>query len=48
MTHASRSGLATPTTIFYNGKRRHSSLDYLSPLEFERRYYENLERTEVA
>ncbi|MCX4239248.1 IS3 family transposase, partial [Paraliomyxa miuraensis] len=34
--------------IFYNGKRRHSSLDYLSPLEYERRYYENLERTEVA
>lgn len=34
--------------IFYNGKRRHSSLDYLSPLEFERRYYESLERAEVA
>ena len=34
--------------IFYNGKRRHSSLDYLPPLEFERRYYESLERAEVA
>jgi putative transposase len=34
--------------IFYNGKRRHSSIDYLSPVEFERRYYESLERAEVA
>ena len=27
---------------FYNRQRRHSSLDYLSPDEFERRYYTNL------
>ena len=27
---------------FYNRIRRHSSLDYLSPDEFERRYYANL------
>lgn len=27
---------------FYNRQRRHSSLDYLSPDEFERRYYSNL------
>lgn len=27
---------------FYNRQRRHSSLDYLSPEEFERRYYINL------
>ena len=26
---------------FYNRQRRHSSLDYLSPEEFERRYYTN-------
>ena len=24
---------------FYNQRRRHSSLDYISPAEFERRYY---------
>ena len=34
--------------IFYNGSRRHSSLEYLTPLEFERRYYENLENTKAA
>jgi len=27
---------------FYNRQRRHSSLEYLSPEEFERRYYSNL------
>jgi transposase InsO family protein len=27
---------------FYNRQRRHSSLEYLSPEEFERRYYTNL------
>jgi putative transposase len=27
---------------FYNRQRRHSSLEYLSPAEFERRYYSNL------
>ena len=27
---------------FYNRQRRHSSLGYLSPDEFERRYYSNL------
>lgn len=27
---------------FYNRQRRHSSLGYLSPEEFERRYYTNL------
>ena len=25
--------------MYYNPKRRHSSLDYLSPLAFERNYY---------
>jgi putative transposase len=34
--------------IFYNGKRRHSTIDYRSPVEFERRYYESLEKAEVA
>jgi transposase InsO family protein len=45
---AAKTTIAEWIEIFYNGKRRHSSLDYHSPLEFERRYYENLERTEVA
>ena len=26
------------TEVFYNRQRRHSTLQYLSPLEFERRY----------
>ena len=26
--------------VFYNQKRRHSTLEYLSPAEFERRYYD--------
>jgi len=29
--------------VFYNRRRRHSSLDYLSPKEYEQRYYQNLE-----
>lgn len=45
---AAKTTIAEWIEIFYNGKRRHSSLDYLSPLEFERRYYESLERAEVA
>jgi hypothetical protein len=24
--------------VFYNGERRHSSIDYLSPIAFERRH----------
>lgn len=34
--------------IFYNGKRRHSSIGYLAPAEYERQYYERLELTEAA
>jgi putative transposase len=45
---AAKTTIAEWIEIFYNGKRRHSSLGYLAPLEFERRYYANLERTEVA
>jgi putative transposase len=26
--------------VFYNNQRRHSTLGYLSPTEFERRYYQ--------
>ena len=45
---AAKTTIAEWIEIFYNGKRRHSSLDYLPPLEYERRYYETLERAEVA
>ena len=34
--------------IFYNGKRRHSSLGYATPLETEQRYYEQLELRQAA
>jgi len=34
--------------VFYNGKRRHSSLGYVSPAEFERRHYEALNMEAVA
>lgn len=43
-----KTAIAEWIEIFYNGKRRHSTLDYLSPVEFERRYYERLELPEVA
>ena len=33
--------------MFYNSKRRHSYLDYLSPNEFEIRYYLELKNFEV-
>jgi len=28
--------------IFYNNRRRHSTLAYLSPVEFEQRFYQRL------
>ncbi len=31
---------------FYNSRRRHSTLGYLSPLDFEQQYWQNL--TQVA
>ncbi len=33
--------------MFYNSKRRHSYLGYISPLEFEKRYNEKLKELEV-
>ena len=33
--------------MFYNPKRRHSYLDYLSPNNFEIRYYSDIEKEEV-
>lgn len=40
---SARHAIAEWIEIFYNGKRRHSSLGYATPLEAERRYYENQE-----
>ncbi|MCJ7673593.1 MAG: IS3 family transposase [Sedimentisphaerales bacterium] len=34
--------------MFYNRQRRHQSLDYLSPAEYERRYYEALDKDVAA
>jgi transposase InsO family protein len=41
-THAeARADVAEYVEIFYNTQRRHSALDYLSPVAFERRHQEN-------
>jgi len=47
---SARHAIAEWIEIFYNGKRRHSSLGYATPLEAERRYYEqqNLTLREAA
>jgi len=45
---SARTAIAEWIEIFYNGMRRHSTIGYLSPVEFERRYYERLELTEAA
>ena len=34
--------------VFYNQRRRHSSIGYVSPAEHERRFYENRNAMEVA
>ncbi len=34
--------------VFYNGKRRHSSIGYLAPREYERRFYASLEGAKAA
>ncbi len=31
--------------LYYNVKRRHSSIDYMSPKDFEELYYKKLEET---
>lgn len=45
---AAKTVIAEWIEIFYNGKRRHPTLGYLSPAEYESRYYEQLEATQVA
>lgn len=39
---AARTAIFEYLEVFYNRRRRHSSLGYLSPVEFERRYYPRL------
>jgi transposase InsO family protein len=34
--------------VFYNGSRRHSTLEYLSPDEFERWWFDEHEKSEAA
>jgi transposase InsO family protein len=34
--------------VFYNGQRRHSAIGYVSPVEYERRYYANLNAAVAA
>jgi len=45
---SAKTAIAEWIEIFYNGKRRHSTIDYLWPVEFERRYYEKLEVPRAA
>ncbi len=40
---SARNAIAEWMEIFYNGKRRHSSLGYATPLEAERNYYDQQE-----
>jgi len=42
---SARNAIAEWIEIFYNGKRRHSSLGYATPREAEQRYYEQQELT---
>ena len=34
--------------VFYNGRRRHSSIGYVAPAEYERRYYERWDDAQIA
>lgn len=34
--------------VFYNGQRRHSTIGYCSPVEYERRYYSELATSQAA
>ena len=49
MTAASaKTTIAEWIEVFYNGQRRHSSIGYVAPREYERRYYANAVATKVA
>lgn len=47
-TASAKTTIAEWIGIFYNGKRRHSSIGYISPVECERRYDETLTAAEAA
>lgn len=49
LTHESaRIDIAEWIEVFYNRQRRHSTIDYLSPVEFESRYYQSADGAKVA
>jgi putative transposase len=45
---AARTAIYEYIEVFYNRRRRHSSLDYLSPAEYERRHHQQQPATLVA
>lgn len=45
---AAKTTIAEWIEVFYNGKRRHSSIGYLAPAEFERRFYNILKKSRAA
>jgi transposase InsO family protein len=45
---AARTAIYEYLEVFYNRRRRHSSLDYLSPTEYERRHHQQQPATLVA
>jgi len=45
---AARSAVFEFVEVFYNRRRLHSSLGYLSPIEFERRFQQEWEDATVA
>jgi transposase InsO family protein len=49
MTRASaKTTIAEWIEVFYNRRRRHSTIGYVSPVEYERRYFEQLDAAEAA
>ena len=49
LTHEeAKTSIAEWIEVFYNGHRRHSTVDYCSPVEYEQRYYQELEEARAA
>ena len=45
---AARTAIAEWIEVFYNRQRRHSTIGYATPVEFEDRYYAALPRAQVS